>query len=88
LPLEEVIAEAMGVAPSARNAASTPPSRLTPRQLEVLPLLAERLTDREIAERLFVSPRTASKHVAAILAEFGVADRRAAAAEAKRRGLT
>jgi DNA-binding CsgD family transcriptional regulator len=60
---------------------------LTHRELEVLRLLAQRQTHREIAERLFVSRRTASKHVASILAKLGVSDRRAAAAEAVRLDL-
>jgi non-specific serine/threonine protein kinase len=60
---------------------------LSPRELEVLRLLSWRLTDREIADRLFVTRRTASKHVAAILAKLGVHDRRAAAAEGRRQGL-
>jgi DNA-binding NarL/FixJ family response regulator len=61
---------------------------LTPRERDVLRLLEMRLTDREIAERLFVTRKTASKHVSAILAKLGVSDRRAAAAEAMRRGIT
>jgi len=49
--------------------------------------MAERLTDREIAERLFVSRRTVSKHVQTILAKLDVPTRRAAAAVARRRAL-
>ena len=60
---------------------------LTPRERDVLRLLEMRMTDHEIAERLFVSRKTASKHVSAILAKLGVSDRRAAAAEAMRQGL-
>jgi DNA-binding CsgD family transcriptional regulator len=53
----------------------------------VLRLLVEGRSDREIAEQLFISRRTASKHVEAILAKLGVRSRGAAAAEAMRRGL-
>ena len=55
---------------------------LTPREREVLALLAQRLTDAEIAETLFISPQTASTHVKRVLAKLGVANRREAAAAA------
>ncbi|HEY7034730.1 MAG TPA: LuxR C-terminal-related transcriptional regulator [Thermomicrobiales bacterium] len=60
---------------------------LTSREMDVLRLLTQGLTDREIAERLYIARRTVSKHVEAILAKLGVASRRAAAAEARSRGL-
>jgi DNA-binding CsgD family transcriptional regulator len=55
------------------------PAGLTDRQLEVLGLLAEGLTNAEIADRLVVSVRTVDHHVAAILAKLNVASRREAA---------
>jgi DNA-binding NarL/FixJ family response regulator len=55
------------------------PAGLTDRQLEVLELLAEGLTNAEIAERLVVSVRTVDHHVAAILVKLDVASRREAA---------
>ena len=61
---------------------------LTPRELDVLRHLSAGRTDREIAEILFISRRTASKHVEAILAKLGVRSRGAAAAEARRLELT
>jgi predicted ATPase/DNA-binding CsgD family transcriptional regulator len=57
---------------------------LTPRELEVLHLLVAGLTDREIADHLFITRRTASKHVEAILAKLGVRSRGSAVAEAQR----
>jgi DNA-binding CsgD family transcriptional regulator len=48
---------------------------VTSREAEVLDLLADRLSNREIAGRLFVSPRTVEKHVAALLAKLGAGDR-------------
>ena len=62
-------------------------SELTFREQEVLALLCQRLTDAEIAARLFVSPRTVNHHVANVLGKLGVANRREAAALAARRGL-
>ncbi|WP_152364945.1 ATP-binding protein [Microlunatus speluncae] len=51
------------------------PQGLTSRQYEVLQLLAAGVTDAEIAERLVISVRTASNHVAAVLAKLGVHNR-------------
>jgi DNA-binding CsgD family transcriptional regulator len=61
---------------------------LTDREVEILGLLAQRRTDREIAGELFISPKTAGFHVSNILGKLGVANRREAAALALREGLT
>jgi DNA-binding CsgD family transcriptional regulator len=68
---------------------ATPVARfgLSPREGEVLRLLARRQTDREIADALFVTRRTASHHVASILAKLGATNRREAAALAAHHGL-
>ncbi|HEY2917103.1 MAG TPA: AAA family ATPase [Candidatus Limnocylindrales bacterium] len=60
---------------------------LSARELEVLDLLVAGLTNREIAGRLFVSPKTVSTHVEHILAKLGVSRRTEAAAIAHRLGL-
>jgi predicted ATPase/DNA-binding CsgD family transcriptional regulator len=49
---------------------------LTPREIEIVRLLEQRLSDREIAERLFISPRTAGTHVTSILGKLGLSSRR------------
>ena len=63
------------------------PEGLTDRQVDVLRLLAEGLTNAEIAERLVVSVRTVDSHVAAVLAKLGVASRGDAVRAADELGL-
>ena len=60
---------------------------LTERELQVLSLLAAGLTNREIAEKLYISQRTAGVHVSHILSKLGVANRVMAAAAAQRLGI-
>jgi DNA-binding NarL/FixJ family response regulator len=55
------------------------PAGLTDRQVEVPGLLADGLTNAEIADRLVVSVRTVDHHVAAILSKLNVGSRREAA---------
>ncbi len=63
------------------------PFGLSPREMEVLAILTEGRTNREIAERLFISERTVGVHVRHILAKLGVAGRVQAAGVAIRLGL-
>ena len=60
---------------------------LTARQAEVLALLAEGLTNPEIADRLFVSPRTVEHHVSAVLSKFDATTRQDAVTQAHQQGL-
>ncbi len=60
---------------------------LTPREREVLALVAEGRTNRQIGELLFISQKTASVHVSRLLAKLGAATRGEAAAIAHRSGL-
>ncbi len=60
---------------------------LTERELEVLRLVADGRSNSEIAQKLFISRKTASAHVSHILAKLGVSSRVQAAALAHRRGL-
>jgi len=63
------------------------PAGLTQRQLEVLQLLGQSLTNAEIAERLVLSVRTVDAHVAAVLAKLGLHSRREVAARAAELGV-
>ena len=63
------------------------PAGLTARQLEVVELLAEGLTNAEIADRLVVSPRTAEHHVAAVLLKLDAPTRRDVARRATELGV-
>ena len=94
-PLPDVIATAADVritstAPVSRGVAIRETdcrSGLSPRELDVLRLLVDGRTDREIAESLFISPRTASKHVGGILIKLDVTSRGEAAVHAVRNAL-
>ena len=72
--------------PAAKPAAP-PPFGLTPREREVLELVSEGLTNREIGAALHMSEKTASVHVSRILGKLGVSGRVEAAAVATRAGL-
>jgi DNA-binding CsgD family transcriptional regulator len=60
---------------------------LTAREREVLALLAEGLTNRQIGQRLYIAEKTASVHVSNILAKLGASGRTEAVTVAHRRGL-
>jgi DNA-binding CsgD family transcriptional regulator/tetratricopeptide (TPR) repeat protein len=69
-------------------ATRTNPAGLTERQVEILHLLAEGLSNTDIAGRLVISVRTVDHHVAAVLQKLGVPTRREAARAAAELGLT
>ena len=71
-----------------RRATQDNPANLTAREVEVLVLVAQGLHDADVAERLFLSPKTVGHHVSAILRKLGVHTRGEASAEAARLGLT
>lgn len=70
-----------------RAATRRNPAGLSARQLEVLGLVSEGLTNAEIARRLVLSAKTVDHHVSAILAKLRVESRQDAAAAARRLGL-
>jgi DNA-binding CsgD family transcriptional regulator len=88
-PAPDTVAGARVPGPSAAGANLPGPTAvaLTNREQEILGLLCQRLTNAEIAARLFVGHSTVATHVAHLLAKLGAANRREAAAVAARRGL-
>jgi DNA-binding CsgD family transcriptional regulator len=63
------------------------PAGLTPREIEILVLIAEGFQNAEIARKLFRSPRTVDNHIAAIFSKLEVKSRTEAIVEARKRGL-
>ena len=82
-------ADALATCPVAEAAARAPanPAGLTAREIEVLRLVAEGLTDAEVAERLYLSPRTVSGHLRSVYNKLGVSSRSAATRFALEQGL-
>jgi non-specific serine/threonine protein kinase len=91
VPFDHAIAEAIALADAALTSRRSEPAKaisgLSLREIDVLRLLADGQADKAIAHALFISPRTASSHVAAIIAKLGVESRTAAVALAFRSGL-
>ena len=75
---------AAGQAPTVTGGAA---SVLTPRELDVLRLVAQGLSNADIARRLVLSEHTVHRHLANILRKLGLSSRAAAAAWAVRTGL-
>jgi DNA-binding NarL/FixJ family response regulator len=91
LPAEQAVAEALTLSissdPTPVAATSADPAGLSPRELDVLGLLAAGRSNRETADELFIGVATVKWHVSAILGKLGVESRGAAVALARRDGL-
>jgi DNA-binding CsgD family transcriptional regulator len=83
----EPIADAILLAPGPRAADSRRAEDLTPRELEVLQVLAEGLPNKAIARRLGISDQTVKFHLAAICGKLGAQNRTDAVRLAIQRGL-
>jgi DNA-binding NarL/FixJ family response regulator len=93
-PVDQVVAEGLKVAMPETSAptpsgtgTNEPRSGLSPRELEVLRLIVDGRSNREIGDNLFISTRTVATHVAHILSKLGLDSRAAAAAYAVRNGI-
>ncbi|MBV9168683.1 MAG: tetratricopeptide repeat protein [Chloroflexi bacterium] len=93
-PLDRIIEQALNVSEPVRMASPRPqaaagvvPGGLTARQAEVLHLVAQGKTDRQIAAELVLSEKTVGRHLDNIFARLGVSSRAAATAVATRQGL-
>ncbi len=82
-----VLSEFARLAPPARPAADGPAVRLSEREIEVLRLVADGLSNREIAFKLSLAEGTIKNHVTEILQKLGARDRTQAALQARRLGI-
>jgi two-component system NarL family response regulator len=82
-----ILSEFARLAPASESPQS-PPSDLTPRELDVLQVLATGASNREIADRLVISDNTVKNHVRSILSKLGLNNRREAAEYARRHNLS
>jgi len=91
MSIDEVVTEAMRLVQeqdgTPDHAETAEPSLFTPRETDVLRLLVTGRSDREIADALFIGPRTVQTHVSNVLAKLEASNRAEAAAMAVRRGL-
>jgi DNA-binding NarL/FixJ family response regulator len=85
--LQPVVASRLLERFSEASSLTTTPEMLTPREVEVLALVAQGLPNKEIAERLAISQRTVKFHVSSIMGKLGAANRTEAVAFAVQQGL-
>jgi DNA-binding CsgD family transcriptional regulator len=77
-----------GIPRGPRMATKENPLGLTGRQLDILRLVARNMSNKEIAARLRISPKTVDHHIVALLAKLGVSTRREAATHPVAREVT
>lgn len=70
-----------------RESTRSNPAQLTNRQIDVLNLLQDGLQNIEIANRLFISPKTVDHHISSILSKLNVTTRGRAVSEARKLGI-
>lgn len=63
------------------------PDPLSPREVEILRIVAQGASNKEIAERLFISEGTVKNHLSSILSKLGVRDRMQAILKAREYGI-
>ena len=81
------VIEAFGSVPRPEPGAAHRLTALSPREVEVLRLLARGLSNKEIAEQLVISKKTASNHIEHIYTKLGVTNRATASVFALKHGL-
>ena len=87
LAAAQAIFERLGARPDLAKLRAEPKEGLTARELQVLRLVAQGLTNKAIAEKLFISEKTVARHVANIFMKLGISSRAAAAAYAFQHSL-
>jgi DNA-binding NarL/FixJ family response regulator len=92
LPLEQALAEALALGAAAESAMtlstqSLYPAGLTTREVEVLCLVAQGLTNAQVAAQLVISPRTVNTHLSGIYRKLGTSSRAVATRFAVEHGL-
>jgi DNA-binding NarL/FixJ family response regulator len=90
MTLDEAVRYALGAKQAAARPAedaTASSSLLSEREGEVLSLVAEGLTNPQVAEKLYLSPRTVGQHLRSIYRKLGVSSRAAAVREASERGV-
>ena len=85
--IQQHLVDAITAGPTATRPAPTFPDGLSPREAEVLTLVADGLSNQEIAERLVVSEATVKSHINRVFAKTGSRDRAQAVTYAYRNGL-